>query len=72
MKVKSSNQSILKEISPGCSSEGLMLKLNPEAIVRLTGCFNIAVSQGMGRLEESKRDGGMASGAVRTHTEFVN
>ena len=24
---KSSNQSILKEISPGCSSEGLMLKL---------------------------------------------
>ena len=24
---KSSNQSILKEISPGCSSEGMMLKL---------------------------------------------
>ena len=24
-----SNQSILKEISPGCSLEGLMLKLNP-------------------------------------------
>ena len=25
-----SNQSILKEISPGCSLEGLMLKLNPQ------------------------------------------
>ena len=25
-----SNQSILKEISPGCSSEGLMLKLKPQ------------------------------------------
>ena len=25
-----SNQSILKEISPGCSLEGLMLKLKPE------------------------------------------
>ena len=26
----SSNQSILKEISPGCSLEGLMLKLKPQ------------------------------------------
>jgi len=26
---KKSNQSILKEISPGCSLEGLMLKLKP-------------------------------------------
>ena len=26
---KRSNQSILKEISPGCSLEGLMLKLKP-------------------------------------------
>ena len=25
-----SNQSILKEISPGCSSEGMMLKLKPQ------------------------------------------
>ena len=25
-----SNQSILKEISPGCSLEGLMLKLQPQ------------------------------------------
>ena len=28
--VRSSNQSILKEISPGCSLEGLMLKLKPQ------------------------------------------
>ena len=28
MDCKESNQSILKEISPGCSLEGLMLKLN--------------------------------------------
>ena len=27
---KRSNQSILKEISPGCSLEGLMLKLKPQ------------------------------------------
>ena len=29
---RSSNQSILKEISPGCSLEGLMLKLKPQYI----------------------------------------
>ena len=28
--VRRSNQSILKEISPGCSLEGLMLKLKPQ------------------------------------------
>ena len=27
---RKSNQSILKEISPGCSLEGLMLKLKPQ------------------------------------------
>ena len=30
-----SNQSILKEISPGCSLEGLMLKLKPQYFGRL-------------------------------------
>ena len=30
-----SNQSILKEISPGCSLEGLMLKLKPQYFVHL-------------------------------------
>ena len=30
-----SNQSILKEIIPGCSSEGLMLKLKPQYLGHL-------------------------------------
>ena len=30
-----SNQSILKKISPGCSLEGLMLKLKPQYFVHL-------------------------------------
>ena len=32
-----SNQSILKEISPGCSLEGLMLKLKLQSFGHLTG-----------------------------------
>ena len=32
-----SNQSILKEISPGCSLEGLMLKLKLQYFVHLVG-----------------------------------
>ena len=34
---KRSNQSILKEISPGCSLEGLMLKLKLQYFVHLMG-----------------------------------
>ena len=34
---KGSNQSILKEISPGCSLEGLMLKLKFQYFGHLTG-----------------------------------
>ena len=33
--VRRSNQSILKEISPGCSLEGLMLKLKPQYFAHL-------------------------------------
>ena len=32
-----SNQSILKEISPGCSLEGLMLKLKLQSVGHLMG-----------------------------------
>ena len=32
-----SNQSILKEVSPGCSSKGLMLKLKLQYFGHLTG-----------------------------------
>ena len=35
--VRISNQSILKEISPGCSSEGLMLKLKLQYFGHLMG-----------------------------------
>ena len=35
-----SNQSILKEISPGCSLEGLMLKLKLQYFGRLMGKFD--------------------------------
>ena len=35
--VRISNQSILKEISPGCSLEGLMLKLKLQYFGHLTG-----------------------------------
>ena len=34
---ETSNQSILKEISPGCSLEGLMLKLKPQYSGHLMG-----------------------------------
>ena len=34
-----SNQSILKEISPGCSLEGLMLKLKLQKLMRRTDSF---------------------------------
>ena len=34
---RKSNQSILKEISPGCSLEGLMLKLNLQYFCHLVG-----------------------------------
>ena len=37
MTARSSNQSILKEISPGCSLEGLMLKLKLQYFGRLMG-----------------------------------
>ena len=36
---KRSNQSILKEISPGCSLEGLMLKVKLQYLMRRTDSF---------------------------------
>ena len=38
---RSSNQSILKEISPGCSSEGMMLKLKLQYFGHLMGRVNL-------------------------------
>ena len=47
-----SNQSILKEISPGCSLEGTMLKLKPQyfghLMEELTHCKRLLCWEGLG------------------------
>ena len=53
-----SNQSILKEISPGCSLEGLMLKLKLQYfghLMQRTDSF--AKSLMLGKIEDSRRRG---------------
>ena len=53
-----SNQSILKEISPGCSSEGLMLKLKPQYFGHLmwrTDSFEKTLM--LGKIEGRRRRG---------------
>ena len=55
---KRSNQSILKEISPGCSSEGLMLKLKPQYFGHLmwrTDSFEKTLM--LGKIEGRRRRG---------------
>ena len=51
-----SNQSILREISPGCSSEGLMLKLRPQYfdnLMRRADSFEKTLM--LGKIESRKR-----------------
>ena len=53
-----SNQSILKEISPGCSLEGLMLKLKPQYsghLMRRADSFEKTLM--LGKIEGGKRRG---------------
>ena len=53
-----SNQSILKEISPGCSLEGLMLKLNLQYfghLMQRTDSFEKTLM--LGKMEGGKRRG---------------
>ena len=51
-----SNQSILKEISPGCSLEGLMLKLQYfDHLMRRTDSFEKTLM--LGKIEGSRRKG---------------
>ena len=53
-----SNQSILKEISPGCSLEGLMLKLKLQYFGHLTGTADLFEKTLMlGKIESKKRRG---------------
>ena len=50
-----SNQSILKEISPGCSLEGLMLKLKLQCLMRRDDSF--AETLMLGNIEGRRRRG---------------
>ena len=53
-----SNQSILKEISPGCSLEGLMLKLKPQYfghLIRRADSFEKTLM--LGKIEGRRRRG---------------
>ena len=53
-----SNQSILKEISPGCSLEGLMLKLKPQYsghLMRRADSFEKTLM--LGKIEGRRRSG---------------
>ena len=53
-----SNQSILKEISPGCSLVGLMLKLKLQPFVHLMGrADSFEKTLMLGRIEGRKRRG---------------
>ena len=57
-----SNQSILKEISPGCSLEGLMLKLKLHGILqaRILECIAIPFSKGASRPRDWSQVSGIA------------
>ena len=50
-----SSQSILKEISPGCSSEGLMLKLKLQYLMRRADSFEKTLT--LGKIEGRRRRG---------------
>ena len=69
---RTSNQSILKEISPGCSLEGLMLKLKFQYFGHLMWRADFAKTLMLGKIEGRKRrddrgwDGSIASPIQRT------
>ena len=52
-----SNQSILKEISPGCSLEGLMLKLKFQYFGHLIRADSLEKTVMLGKIEGGKRRG---------------
>ena len=53
-----SNQSILKEISPGCSLEGLMLKLKLQYFGHLIRADSFEKTLMLGNIEGWRRRGG--------------
>jgi len=55
---RKSNKSILKEISPGCSSEGLILKLKLQYFGHLMQRFDsLEKALMLGRIESRRRRG---------------
>ena len=69
--VKRSNQSILKEISPECSLEGLMLKLKFQYfghLMRRTDSFEKTLM--LGRIEGRRRRGGEEDEMVGWHHQL--
>ena len=66
-----SNQSILKEISPGCSLEGLMPKLKLQYFGHLMGRADSFEKTLMLRKIEGKRRGGQQKGMTPTHWTWV-
>ena len=52
-----SNQSILKEISPGCSLEGLMLKLKFQYFFHLMQRTDLEKTLMLGKIEGRRRRG---------------
>ena len=55
----SSNQSILKEVSPECSLEGLLLKVKPQHSGRLVQMTDsLGKTQMLGKIEGGRRRGG--------------
>ena len=55
--VKRSNQSILREISPGCSLEGLMLKLKLQYFGHLMRTDSLEKTLMLGKIEGRRRRG---------------
>ena len=56
--IRRPNQSILKEISPGCSLEGLMLKLNLQSFGRLMRrADSLEKALMLGKIEGRRRRG---------------
>ena len=54
---KGSNQCILKEISPGCSLEGLMLKLKLQYFGLMRRADSLEKTLMLGKMEGAKRRG---------------
>ena len=70
---RSSNQSILKEINPGCSLDGLMLKLKPQSfghLMRRADSFEKTLM--MGKIEGRRKRGRQSMRWLDGITELID